>query len=92
MNICKGVVIAMIEIKLLVNDIDYEKTAEMLNVNFVLPDIREGEISLSALWEKLYVAILKKQYPELPDAEIKRLCSEKYPIPEELDFRQNSEF
>lgn len=30
MNICKGVVIAMIEIKLLVNDIDYEKTAETL--------------------------------------------------------------
>lgn len=71
---------------------DYEKTAEMLNVNFVLPDIREGEISLSALWEKLYVAILKKQHPDLPDSEIKRLCSEKYPIPEELDFRQNSEF
>ncbi len=48
MNICKGVVIAMIEIKLLVNDIDYEKTAETL-LPALAEHMRENGGALSAL-------------------------------------------
>lgn len=55
---------------------DYEQAEKILASDFVLPDIREGEVSLAALWMEI---------------QEKRLADEgaMHPLPYELDFRMH---
>ncbi len=52
-------------------------------------DIREGEVSTSAIWLEVYRKVIARDEArdgkDIPDAEI----YEKYPIPQEIDFRMN---
>ncbi len=52
-------------------------------------DIREGEVSTSAIWLEVYRKVIARDEnrdgKDIPDAEI----YEKYPIPQEIDFRMN---
>ena len=52
-------------------------------------DIREGEVSTSALWLELYRKVIardeQREAADIADAEI----FEKYPIPQEIDFRMS---
>ena len=66
-----------------------DEARESLSGNFVMPDIKEGEISISDIWFKLYTLVLKKEYPAASDDELKTLLNEKYPLPYELDFRMS---
>lgn len=70
---------------------NFDNAAKIINSDFVMPDVREGEVALSSIWQELYFAILKKQNPDMSDDDIIKLRDKKYPIPAELDFRQNSE-
>ena len=66
-----------------------EEAKEALSESFVMPDIKEGEISISDIWFKLYTLVLKKEYPAASDDELRTLLNEKYPLPHELDFRMS---
>ena len=56
-----------------------------------MDDMREGEISLSHVWEELYTAILREDHPEMSEKELVSLQKEKYPLPSHLDFRMHDE-
>ncbi len=69
----------------------YEKAATIINADFQMDDIREGEISLSHLWFDLYRALLRKQHPTACEAEIAARQQREYPLPAHLDFRMHDE-
>lgn len=52
----------------------YFEAADILNEKFELNDIKEGEVSVSAIWEELY-------------REIEKRGGEYIPLPQKLDFR-----
>lgn len=57
-----------------INEGKYKKASEILNESFEMDDIKEGEISVSAIWDELYRKM--------------EMLGEKYiPLPEKLDFR-----
>ena len=68
---------------------ELEKAKAILSSNLVIPDIREGEYSISAIWLKLYHRVIAKEemrsYKEITEKEV----LEKYPIPYKLDFRMH---
>ena len=69
-----------------------EEAAAIINEGFVLPDIKEGELSVSHIWFELYRRIYAKEqgvaYDET-NAELKRAADTKYPLPKSLDFRMH---
>lgn len=71
------------------NTKQYQKATEIVNENFMMEDIREGEVSISHIWEKLYQAILRDANPSLPEEEIVRLQAEQYPLPKKLNFKMH---
>lgn len=62
-----------------------EEAAEIINTDYVLPDVQEGEISVSAAWIALHEKVLIRD--GMSEAEAKERVLEIYPIPYELDFR-----
>jgi thioredoxin-like negative regulator of GroEL len=69
---------------------EYEKAAEIINPSFILPDIQEGETSISNLWFELYLKIVQRTNPELSEAEATKLRGKLYPLPKHLDFRMEA--
>ena len=65
-----------------------EDAKKILNPNFVLNDVKEGELSLSKLWIDLHIAIIAKE-DNISIEEASRLVNERYPLPYELDFRMH---
>ena len=69
-----------------------EEAAEILNRAFVMPDVKEGELSVSYLWFELYRRLYAKEQgvPYDPEDEaLLRAADEKYPLPKTLDFRMH---
>ena len=69
-----------------------EEAAEILNQAFVMPDVKEGELSVSYLWFELYRRLYAKEtgVPYDPaDEKLIRAADEKYPLPKALDFRMH---
>ncbi|MDD7662547.1 MAG: hypothetical protein PUJ39_07140, partial [Eubacteriales bacterium] len=69
-----------------------EEAAAILNVDFVMPDVKEGELSVSYLWFELYRRLYAKEtgVPYDPaDEKLIRAADEKYPLPKALDFRMH---
>ena len=67
----------------------YEEAAGIINAEFVLNDIEEGEVSLSAVWFDLYRHLITGA-PENADEEtLMRLVEEQFPLPAQLDFRMS---
>lgn len=70
-----------------------KESSEIINENFVMSDIREGELSVSHYWFELYRKIYAKETGTVYDPTDKEFCKkadEKYPLPKSLDFRMNS--
>ncbi len=71
---------------------EYDKAREIVNKDFIMSDIKEGELSISYLWFELYRRIyakeIGKEYDE-NDKELIKAADEKYPLPAELDFRMH---
>ncbi len=64
----------------------YEESLAILMDNFVMPDIKEGEFSISHIWLEIHRKKLAAEgVTGLSDAEIYA----KYPLPYELDFRMH---
>lgn len=69
-----------------------EEATEIINENFVMPDIKEGELSVSYIWFELYRRIYAKEQGMIYDATnetLKREADQKYPLPKPLDFRMH---
>ena len=66
-----------------------DRHREALNIltdNFVLPDIKEGEFSISHIWSEIHRKIMLEEDGINPsDKDV----FEKYPLPYELDFRMH---
>ncbi|MBR5508292.1 MAG: DUF5107 domain-containing protein [Clostridia bacterium] len=70
-----------------------KESADIINENFVMSDIREGELSVSHYWFELYRKIYAKETGVSYNPDDKEFCrraDEKYPLPASLDFRMNS--
>ena len=76
----------------LVNIGEYEKASEIINPDFIMADIKEGELSVSHLWFELYRRLYAKEnglcYDE-NDAKLIKAADKKYPLPKKLDFRMH---
>ena len=64
----------------------YEESLAILMDNFIMPDIKEGEFSISHIWLSIHRKKLAAEgITEITDDEIYA----KYPLPYELDFRMH---
>ena len=64
------------------------EAAKIITPEFVLSDVKEGELSLSYLWKQIYAAILSKE-TGMDTTEAEKVALDKYPLPYELDFRMH---
>ena len=67
----------------------YEEAETIVNKDFVMYDIQEGEVSISHIWKRLYKEKVRKETGINDEAELNRLTDEKYPLPRSLDFRMH---
>lgn len=68
------------------------EATEIINPNFMMSDIKEGELSVSQLWFELYRRLYAEEKgiaynPE--DKQIIKEADEKYPLPKKLDYRMH---
>ena len=64
----------------------YAEALAILTDNFVMPDIKEGEFSISHIWLSIHRKMLAAQgITDITNEEI----YEKYPLPYDLDFRMH---
>ena len=64
----------------------YEESLAILMDNFIMPDIKEGEFSISHIWLSIHrIKLATEGITEITDDEIYA----KYPLPYELDFRMH---
>ncbi|MBE7043561.1 MAG: DUF5107 domain-containing protein [Ruminococcaceae bacterium] len=69
-----------------------KEATKIINPDFVMSDIKEGEISISNLWFTLYRRIYaeEKGIAYNPDDEqLKTNADKKYPLPKKLDYRMH---
>jgi len=69
-----------------------EDATKILNPDFVMSDIKEGELSVSQLWFELYRRLYAKEngLPYDPsNQEQSKQADAKYPLPKKLDFRMH---
>lgn len=69
-----------------------EEAAEIINGDFVMSDIKEGELSVSFFWFELYRRLYAKENGIEYDPNNKELIKDadaKYPLPKKVDFRMH---
>jgi len=69
-----------------------EEASLIINENFVMSDIKEGELSVSHLWFELYRKLYAKENGieyNPNDKELLKKADEKYPLPKSVDFRMH---
>lgn len=64
-----------------------DEAASIINTDFVLPDVQEGECSVSGAWIALYEKVLMQE--GMTEEEAKEQVLKRYPIPYALDFRMD---
>lgn len=67
---------------------DIKRVEEILQSKPVVPDIREGEISLSELWFGMHEKRISKEENIPIDENLKKRVRKEFPPPKWLDFRQ----
>jgi hypothetical protein len=66
-----------------------DEALSVINADFQMSDIQEGEVTISHIWAELYGMKLARDLNLTDEAEIKRLTAEKYPLPYSVDFRMH---
>lgn len=67
---------------------EYRKTMQIITPDFVLNDIKEGELSMSKIWKDMHVAMFMNERG-MSFEEAQKAADEKYPLPYALDFRMH---
>lgn len=65
-----------------------EEAMRILTPDFTMPDIKEGELSVSALWVQMHTQHLMKT-EGLCESDAKKEAQTRYPLPYALDFRMH---
>ncbi len=65
-----------------------EKASTIITPDFVLNDVKEGELALSKLWSDIYSEIVGKR-TGLTGNKLKEKVEKDYPLPYSLDFRMH---
>lgn len=87
-NIAKNARLRMYRAFCLVRTGRVREAAEIINYDFVMEDIKEGEFSVSSLWYEIYGEIVKEKYGYSDIGEINAAVDRDYPL-KELDFRMH---
>ena len=66
-----------------------EQARQIITADLVVPDLMEGEYSLSNIWVGIYAQILAKECGVNVDSLSTEEVLEAYPIPGEIDFRMH---
>lgn len=66
-----------------------DEAKEYINKQLVIPDIREGEYSISNIWVELYRREMAKNSRKKPNEITDKEVLQAYPLPYEIDFRQH---
>ena len=69
-----------------------KEATEIINPDFIMSDIKEGELSVSQLWFELYRRLYAEEKGVEYNPDDKQLikeADEKYPLPKKLDFRMH---
>lgn len=64
------------------------EATKIVNNDFFMNDVREGELSISHVWFELYGKIVARDL-HLPESEARIRAESLYPLPKHLDFRMN---
>lgn len=81
--------VQMYRAKCLVETDRLDEACVLLSPKLVIPDIREGEYSISAIWCELYRRIIARDEWRLTETITEDEVLQKYPIPYSLDFRMH---
>ena len=68
---------------------DPEKASEIITSDLIVPDLMEGEYSLSNIWIGIYAQILAKERGVSVDSLSQDEVLSAYPLPREIDFRMH---
>jgi thioredoxin-like negative regulator of GroEL len=68
---------------------DFNAVEAILQSRPVVPDIREGEVSLTDLWFQLHERRVAQEENVASDDALRERIQKEYPAPPWLDFRQN---
>lgn len=66
----------------------FEEAADVISEDFVLNDVKEGELALSALWRDIYAGIEAKRRGICRE-EAEKISEREHPLPYALDFRMH---
>ena len=66
---------------------EYRRAANVVTEGLLVPDIKEGEYSLSEIWIEIYSGILAKEKGVKTPTPEEVLAA--YPLPRALDFRMH---
>ena len=67
----------------------FEEAKAIVNPEFSMDDIKEGDISIADLWYELYGAILRKEGKIFDGEDIEKAVEKYYPLGD-LDFRMHT--
>ena len=79
----------MYRAKALVETERLDEAMAILTPELVIPDIREGEYALSAIWCDLYRRVISRDEGRREDTVTTDEVLSKYPLPYPLDFRMH---
>ncbi len=66
-----------------------DEACEIINADFTMSDIQEGEVTISHIWADLYAMKLARDEGLTNKDEIARRTAEKYPLPYEVNFKMH---
>ena len=66
-----------------------EEARKIITADLVVPDLMEGEYSLSNIWIGIYAQILAKERSVSIDSLSTEEILKAYPLPGEIDFRMH---
>lgn len=68
---------------------ELERAKAILTPELCIPDIKEGEYSVSHIWVELYAQVMAKEENVPADSLSSEQVQARYPVPLKLDFRQD---
>ena len=66
-----------------------DEAVKFINGELLVPDLMEGEYSLSNIWLGLYAQLLAKERGVAPETLTSEEVFAAYPLPTDLDFRMH---
>ena len=87
-EICSDARMTLLKVRALLLTNRAKDAAKILTPDFVVADIKEGELSVSALWFEMTEQLVADE-AGLSQEAARSLARERYPLPYTLDFRMH---